>query len=284
MSEPAPILFNPEELDDFVWKIPTTAIGRNFDYRDRTSSTNDLALEAGKNGGAHGKVFLAEVQHAGRGRRGRSWESPPGLSLLFSILIRPRNLDPMLLGWIPLAAGLGAANGLKRCAPVKLCLKWPNDLVIPSAAEPGWRKLGGILCESVLGTGDETFVVVGIGLNINQRASHLPEIPKSPPTSLLLETGQNSDRRAVLSAVLEEIEKAFVFLEESSALPALRSAIEITLNQTWRGRTISLRSPATDNGPLFSGPFAGLDDFGRIRIRERSGERTFADAEIIGLA
>lgn len=141
-------------------------------------STNRIAAALARDGAADGLVVLADHQTDGRGRRGRSWEAPPGSSLLASVLLRP---PPPL---VTLAAGLAAADACAEVAGIVTELKWPNDVLAAGGA-----KLAGLLAEAV---GDA--VVVGLGLNVDWGATPLP----AGATSL----GRAVDRVALLAAWL----------------------------------------------------------------------------------
>ncbi len=149
---PAPLFANLDESRAFENRLATRALGKHIIYHERTQSTNDLALAAARNGGAHGTVFAADAQDAGRGRRGRHWECPSGMGLLFSVLIRPDKIPPEAAGWVPLVAGLSCAQALASISGTlgNVNVKWPNDVILPCVAAPGWKKLGGVLCESSL--------------------------------------------------------------------------------------------------------------------------------------
>ena len=112
-------------------------------------STNRVVADLARAGAPDGVVVAADHQTAGRGRRGRSWESPPGSGLLVSVLLRP---PPPL---VALAAGVAAAEAVERVAGVPALLKWPNDVLVDD------KKAGGVLSELV---GDAA--VVGLGLNL----------------------------------------------------------------------------------------------------------------------
>src|SRR5205823_5320658 len=146
--------------------------------------------------------------------------------LLFSVLIRPEGIPPQCAGWIPLAAGLACAEAVTRAEPElrDVTVKWPNDIVLPCNAPPGWKKMGGVLCESALpalasGTvtseRDAGYAVIGIGLNINQTAEMLPEFARAPATSLLMECGKRVARKNVLREILERLEANLDLLERT---------------------------------------------------------------------
>src|SRR5437763_9636755 len=118
-------------------------------------SANRHALELARQGVPEGLVVVADHQTAGRGRLGRSWEAPPGSSLLMSVLLRP-SLAPERLHLTTVAVALAAADACEEVAGFRPALKWPNDLVVDD------RKLGGILAE----VPEPGAVVVGLGLNV----------------------------------------------------------------------------------------------------------------------
>lgn len=197
---------------------------------DVAGSTNDVARALAEEGAPAGTAVIAERQTAGRGRGGRRWHAPPGTSLLVSVLMRPRADDGMAAvatgaavpvsapdapgvpapatpagpapGAVPLRMGLAVLQAAERVADVRLGLKWPNDVVAPGAG-----KVAGILCEgSIIDAGG--FIVVGIGVNVGQRAEDFP--PDVRPTAVSLEqlAGRRISRAALCGAIMEEIRTA----------------------------------------------------------------------------
>jgi BirA family transcriptional regulator, biotin operon repressor / biotin---[acetyl-CoA-carboxylase] ligase len=139
-------------------------------FISEVGSTNDEALALAGAGAADFTAVLAEEQRAGRGRRGRSWESPPGAGMYLSIIVRDEGLGADV-PLVTLAAGVAVAEAVRDVSGLPVELKWPNDVVI---GRP-WRKLAGILCEaSAIGTSDGV-MVVGVGVNL-QRAAYPPEV------------------------------------------------------------------------------------------------------------
>lgn len=136
-----------------------------------------------------GTVVVAEEQTAGRGRRGRAWESSARAGLWWSILLRPQ-VPADRLGWLPLVVGVGVARGLQLAADVGVALKWPNDVLVDG------RKLAGILAERLA----DGSVIVGVGINTEQDAADLPEGGASLRT-----VGVSVDRTAVLVNVLSAV-------------------------------------------------------------------------------
>ena len=139
----------PDLIHALVSAEPRLAGFARLRYFAEVDSTNDIALALCNAGAPEGTSVLADVQHAGRGRRGRTWFSPPGAGLYLSVVVRMGE-SARTLPLLTLAAGVAAADAVAATSGLPLELKWPNDLVI---GRP-WRKLGGLLCEAV-GAGSE---------------------------------------------------------------------------------------------------------------------------------
>lgn len=187
-------------------KARTALAGSRFaDVRwvDSTGSTNADLLALAAEGADDGVVLVADHQTAGRGRRDRRWEAPPGASLLCSVLIRP-TLPVGLVPLTALAAAVAASDACDRVADVRPGLKWPNDLVVagPDSTE---RKVAGILSESSLRGGEVAAVVIGTGLNVNWPTDFPAELA-GIATSLNHHAGRDLDREELLVAYLEGLE------------------------------------------------------------------------------
>lgn len=160
---------------------------------ETTPSTMSELERRAAEGAPEGTVVVAEEQTAGRGRRGRSWESAARAGLWWSLLVRP-DVPANQLGWLPLVVGLGVARGLERGAGVRPELKWPNDVLVDG------MKLAGILAER-LGDGS---VVVGVGINVDQSESELPAGGIS-----LRGAGRSVERTDLLVQVLAAVAEAY---------------------------------------------------------------------------
>jgi BirA family transcriptional regulator, biotin operon repressor / biotin---[acetyl-CoA-carboxylase] ligase len=146
---------------------------------------------------SEGAVALAEEQTEGRGRLGRAWLSPPGVSLLFSLLLEPP-VDTAQLPELTLVAGRAAAEAIAQATGLTPEIKLPNDILL------GGKKTAGILAEARDGR-----VVLGIGINVNVDATDLPQGIDPPATSLALETGHEIDRVELLVELLDRLERAY---------------------------------------------------------------------------
>jgi BirA family biotin operon repressor/biotin-[acetyl-CoA-carboxylase] ligase len=203
---PLPHLFQPEGR-----------LGRPYRYLGRAGSTQDVLRAWAEAGAPHGALVLAEVQERGRGRRGRPWESRPGDSLTFSLLLRPA-LPLSALSLLPLLAGLALFEAVGVGG-----LKWPNDLLAPDG-----RKLAGILLEAKAEGEEVAYALLGVGVNV----AWAPE-----GAAFLQEFGSYS-RREVLLAFLRRLEALLPLLEEPTALLDRYRKASYTL-----GRRVRVRTP-----------------------------------------
>ncbi len=226
-------------------------------------------------------LLVAERQTAGRGRAGRSWQTPAGSSVTGTFAVRPF-LPAGSLGWIPLLAGLGVVRALRATAGVPAGLKWPNDVVVDSGHGdvPGWgtwRKLGGILSEVVPLADGGSAVLVGVGINVTQRADELP-VPSA--TSLGLAGARLADRESVLVATvtaLAEIADRFAAADGNPAASGL--ADEVASACVTLGRDVHVELPGDR---VLDGRAERLDGSGALVVRAGDGaEHTVLAGDVL---
>src|SRR5271157_5479205 len=187
-------------LPDLLRKrMKGSLFGKRLYHFFKTDSTNRVAMELGYAGEPEGAVVLAEEQTAGRGRAGRSWHSERGTGIYATLLLRPK-LSPVLAPLLTMLAGLSSRAAIQAQTGLNAELKWPNDLLLNGA------KLGGILTEMHAEPSLVRFVVIGLGINVNQQ--------KFPPdiaglaTSLRKETGKTHSRLELLVRLLTQDRKS----------------------------------------------------------------------------
>ena len=184
-------------------------------------STSRYLWQQALDGAPHGAVVVAEQQLSGRGRRGRQWHSPAGKNLYFSLLLRPSlELDQVPQFSLVTAAALWAVLS-KECSGLKI--KWPNDLLCQG------RKLAGILAEMKPGADKAEFVIIGVGLNVNAKASDFPPALDGLVTSLSSECGHDFD----LSELLDKVLQGLAAYEERFYLEGLQGAIRDLINDNF---------------------------------------------------
>lgn len=208
---------------------PGCRIGHRIEAHATLPSTNDRARELLADADGAGVVVVAELQTAGRGRRGRTWISPAGRNLTMSVALRPQlaATDAWQLG---LAVALAVRGACAAIAPVGL--KWPNDVVAADG-----RKLGGLLVETAIEGDRIAGAVAGIGINVNWRRDEMPDEIAPAATSLAEIAGGTLDRAALLGAVAAALEAELGRVEAgTSPLDAYRAAC-VTLGETVTAET-----------------------------------------------
>lgn len=253
----------------------TGAYGRVHEHHATLGSTNDRAASWLQEGAPHGAVVTADVQTAGRGRRGRSWESPPGRGLCVSLLLRPGPMPvPSRFGALGLAVGVGLREGMPSAMRRSVELKWPNDLLVDG------RKLAGILCEARW-VGDEPEVVVGFGLNVH--ADSVPAPLRAQATSVAehAPAGGAPGRAELLAGLLVGLEGAIEpFLREGFA--AVRDRYLPWCSVI--GRAIEVGDASAPAGAR-GGVAERIDEDGALWVRPQGGGPAFrVDAADVWLA
>lgn len=223
---------------------------------DLCDSTNDEAAAWARDPAdpaPHGAAVVAARQRAGRGRQGRAWHSPAG-NLYISVVLRPP-LPPARVPPITLCAGLAVAEVVNE-AGAAASIKWPNDVLV------GEKKIAGVLTEMSTRAAELEYVVVGIGLNVGERA--FP--PELPATSLALETGREHEPDRVREALCDRLE---LWLERylAAGVPALAAAF--AARSALAGRPVR----ATVDGALVEGRAVGLRDDGALLLEDGAGAR-----------
>lgn len=168
-------------------------------YFDIIDSTNTRCKQLALQGAPHGTVLLADSQTGGRGRLGRSFQSPVGMGVYMSVLLRPQCSADRLMH-LTCAAAVAACDAVERVCGIRPGIKWTNDLVI------GKQKIAGILTELVHGP-NGIGAVIGIGVNCCQQEADFPEDIRTVAGSLAMATGQPGDRFAVAAALVEAFER-----------------------------------------------------------------------------
>jgi len=232
-------------------------IGHRIERHTSIGSTNDRARELLEGADGDGSVVVAEVQTSGRGRRGRSWQSPPGRNLLMSVALEP-DLAAAEAWRLGLATALAVAEACAAVSPV--VLKWPNDVV---AASDG-RKLGGLLIETMAEGDRLRAAVLGIGINVNWQRAEMPADLQEEATSLADLAGAPVDRAALLDRLLDALESEIAAIEAGRSPRERYRALCATL-----GSAVNVE---TAEGTVH-GRAIDLDATGALVVEDRGGRR-----------
>ncbi len=254
------------DIERLQASLQTRAFGRVLHYRPSTASTNADALaylqQPPGTAEPHGLVILTDRQTAGRGRRGRTWHSPPQGNLYLSVVVVPRQgakgMVPWLT-WVPLLSALAGADCLSDQAGFTVSVKWPNDLLVND------KKIGGILCEQTTTAQNATAIVIGIGLNINAALDSFPEGLRAGATTLATEAQRPFDRVPLLADLLLRLEQRIdrLFLDGPAGMAKEFAQRCSTVGQTVR---VSL-----EQDHFVEGIAESIGPDGCLRLRVTSG-------------
>jgi BirA family transcriptional regulator, biotin operon repressor / biotin---[acetyl-CoA-carboxylase] ligase len=232
-----------------------SGLGQPMVLLAETSSTNDLATRAARDGAPHGATWVAEQQTQGRGRRGHTWVSAAGENLLFSVLVRipcaPARIPP-----IALVAGLAVRDAVAAATGAAIAIKWPNDVLA------GSRKVAGVLVEAVTMGSRVEAIVIGIGINVHARS--FPGEIAAIATSVSLVATPSSpppDRACILASVLSSLDRD-VHVVVGRGLGLLHARLE--QSDALRGHRV--RGDTGDEGVA-----SGIDEDGRLLVRRDDG-------------
>jgi BirA family transcriptional regulator, biotin operon repressor / biotin---[acetyl-CoA-carboxylase] ligase len=262
------LLAAPDRLiaDDLTARLDGCPLVREVIVFEETGSTNELALQRGRQGADAGLVIFAERQNAGRGRFGRRWESASHRGLWFSLLLRPAL---PLARWSRLTtwAAVAVAAAVERVTARRAAIKWPNDVFLDA------KKVAGILIESGTDSAGQPFAVVGIGINVNHQQGDFPPEFAERATSLRLAAGRPCDRSELAARVLSELSARLDRVTD--AFPELVG--EAAARSLLLGRWVQLRSGTA----VHEGLAESLDENGQLLVRGGDGSaETFIAGEV----
>lgn len=232
-------------------------VGREIHAVQEIGSTNTRIREMADLGAEEGTVLVADRQSAGRGRLGRRWESPSGVNLYISILLKPRT-PVQEAPQLTFLSAVAVAQTFKEICNIPAQVKWPNDILVNGA------KISGLLNEMNAETEQINYVILGMGINLNMTTDQFPPELNYPATSALLETGAGVDRTRFLCALLERIDKFYAELIQQGFGP---------IRKRWEdlcplvGTHVRVEQP----GAVLSGCVNGIDSDGALLLKTQNG-------------
>jgi len=248
---------------------PARRVGRGVEFHAAIGSTNDRARAALGEPGGEGLAVVADLQTAGRGRRGRTWISPSGVNLAVSVGLRPL-LEPRQAGLLGVAAALATRDACATVAPdARILVRWPNDVV----TERG-EKLAGLLVETALEDGRLTEVVIGIGINVNWRRESMPAEIRAAASSLADLAGHEIDRVDLLAVLLDGLDAELAALERGGS-PVERFRAVSALD----GRRVTVELGEDD----VVGSAAGIADDGALLVDTGAGRVALTIGEVVAV-
>lgn len=249
----APDLLTESEIKS---RLKTEWAGQEISCQNETQSTNVDCKSLAEQGAKHGQLCIADTQNAGRGRRGRTWESPKGTSISMSLLLRPI-IKPNQASMLTIVMALAMVKALKELYKDDFRIKWPNDILFHN------KKICGILTEMSAEMDYVHYVVIGCGINVNQEV--LPDELSEVATSIKIERGKSSQRAELVAEILfcfEELYQAFNKNENLSFLMDEYNSQLINKNQQ-----VKVLDP---NGE-FEGEALGINSVGELMVKTQEG-------------
>ena len=239
--------------------MDTAWAGQTIEAHERICySTNLRAKQLADMGTAHGTLVVADVQAGGKGRRGREWvTTPAGTNIAMSLVLRP-DIPPVKASMLTLVAALAVRDGVEKMTGIKPQIKWPNDLVINK------KKICGILTEMTMEAEYIQYIILGIGLNVNNE-SFVGEL-EDKATSLYLETGKKYGRAELVAASMKAFEHYYEqFVEDLS----LKQMVE-EYNQSLAG--LNQKVCVLEPGKNWEGISRGINEDGELLVEDGEGK------------
>ena len=259
----APDVMDAAELKS-IWKPKW--VGCEILYFDSIDSTNTKAQELAEKGYPSGTLVVADKQIAGKGRRGRNWESPSGCGIFMTLMLKP-DINPNNASMLTLVSALAVAKALADITGKDAKIKWPNDIVIDG------RKVCGILTEMSAQFDYINNIVIGIGINVNN--SSFPEEISATASSLRLLSGGKKYRRAeIIEKIMEYFEKYYSIFLETEDLSALVNEYNAMLvNMKKQVKVLDPKEP-------FEGTAMGITKTGELIVDTWESRKLVSSGEV----
>jgi BirA family biotin operon repressor/biotin-[acetyl-CoA-carboxylase] ligase len=253
------IISYPDKLSENTvrWGLETDWIGKNIIHKESTTSTQHIAHDEARNNAAHGTIIIADEQTKGKGRMNRSWFSTKGKGMWLSIILRPE-IAPQQAPQLTLLTATVLADVLQSYCNVKPLIKWPNDILLNN------KKTAGILTEMQAEQDIINYIVIGIGLNVNQSTLELSEEIRHKATSLYIETEKENSINALIQEILMTFEKSYDQYIKNG-FPDIK--------QKWESYGFKIGEEITIKTikDHFHATFLGIEEDGALRIKRTDG-------------
>jgi BirA family biotin operon repressor/biotin-[acetyl-CoA-carboxylase] ligase len=257
------IIGTPDQMseDKIRLGLKTKFLGQTIHFKESVDSTQKIAKELANENAPEGTIVLAEEQIGGRGRMGRPWHSPKYTGVWMSMILRP-NIPLQQTPQLTLMTAVAVAQAIEEITDLTPQIKWPNDILING------KKVTGILTE-LQAEADRVFaIIIGVGINANQKVEDFPEELRSIATSLAIEKGEKVSRSQLIQSMLTNFEKLYlIYLEKGFApIKLLWESYAISIGKTIVARTL------TDNIRGFA---KGITDDGVLILEDETGKEHY---------
>ncbi len=247
---------------DIQSRLKTKWVGQPLLFFDSIDSTNIRAKQEAEQGAESGLLVVADKQTAGRGRRGRGWESPSGINIYYTLLLKPdfaADCAPMLTLVMALAVAKGIRQTLRRDSEeaAKVGIKWPNDIVVDG------KKVCGILTEMSMEQSYIQHIVIGVGINV--RKQEFPEEIRDKAAAIDEQCGFRISRSQLIADIMEAFEEDYAIFLQTHDLKGLRASYaKLLVNQD---REVCVLDPKGE----YRGIARGINDQGELLVERQDG-------------
>ncbi len=255
------IQVEPEALSsaEIESRLHTRWMGRDCIYLKRVDSTNNYVKRIAEQCAPEGTLVVAAEQTDGRGRRGKNWYTPKGEQIAMSLLLRPK-IRPGHAARMTLLMAMAVTNAIRQVANLEAEIKWPNDVVVNG------KKVCGILTEMSTEVTCINYVVIGVGINVNQKK--FPEELNTVATSLRMELGRALSRAEIIGACMDELERLYDIFMETEDMSKLKTAYNAVCAN--RGHLIRVMEPGNE----YTGTTDGINELGELVVKKEDGTIT----------
>lgn len=258
----APDVMNEAEIKSL---LHTEWAGQELFCFDEIDSTNTKAKELAEQGYPSGTLVVADRQIAGRGRRGRSWDSPAGIGIFMTLLLKP-DINPNNASMLTLVTALATAQAISDVTGAEAKIKWPNDIVVNG------KKVCGILTEMSAQFDYINHIVIGIGINVHNES--FPEEIRETASSLLLESGKRIHRANLIARFLERFEAGYaIFLQTEDLEGLMKDYNALLVNIQKQVRILDPKEP-------FEGKAIGITKRGELIVDTWESRKLVSSGEV----
>ena len=259
----APDIMNENELKSIM---NTKWAGQELVYFDSIDSTNTKAKELAEEGYPNGTLVVADYQRAGKGRRGRTWESPSGTGIFMTLMLKP-DINHNNASMLTLVAALAVAKAISDITGEQALIKWPNDIVING------KKICGILTEMSAQFDYINHIVIGIGINVHNK--DFPEEIKETASSLMIESGGQHFRRAeIIEKIMEYFEEYYeIYLETEDLSALVKEYNSLLVNMHKNVKVLDPKEP-------FEGKAMGITPRGELIVDTWESRKLVSSGEV----
>ena len=253
------IVKTPERItaDEIRLGLTTNFIGRNIHYEESVESTQKIAHRLSYEEVPEGTVIIAEEQRSGKGRMNRTWHSPKYTGIWMSLILRP-NIPLTKAPQLTLLTAVAIVQAIEEVTGLQSEIKWPNDILI------GGKKVTGILTELQAEADRIHSIIIGIGINVNQKEEDFPSELQEKASSLFIEKGKVISRAGLIKSFFKHFEKLYLLYLEQGFFP---------IKLLWEGYAVSigkiLKARTLTN--VIEGKALGITDEGVLKLEDETG-------------